>query len=67
MRKREDDDREREEEEDDHKEREQRDEREEPSEEGRQFYRYDGTCTFCRISSVISAGTGYTGKIICRT
>ena len=34
---------------------------------GRQFYRYDETCTFCRISSVISAGTGYMGKIICRT
>ena len=24
-------------------------------------------CTFCRISSVISAGTGYMGKITCRT
>ena len=48
-----------EEEEDNHKE---RDEREEPSEERKQFHRFVGACTFCRISSVISAGTGYMGK-----
>lgn len=37
-------------------------ERREPSEEREQFHRFVGICTFCRISSVISAGTGYMGK-----
>lgn len=50
---------EKEEKEDNHGE---RDKREEPSEERKQFHMFVGICTFCRISSVISAGTGYMGK-----